>query len=72
MNLCAKINSLGPANAMVIGNNLYQFVKRLSYSNSSLFSNYGNYYQFEQVSKYVWEREQEGLRSNASSRAIII
>ena len=69
MNLCAKINSLGPANAMVIGNNLYQFVKRLSYSNSSLFSNYGNYYQFEQVSKYVWEREQEGLKSNASSQS---
>ena len=51
MNLCAKINSLGPVNAMVIGNNLRQFVKRLFSSNSSLFSNYGNYYQFDQISK---------------------
>lgn len=70
MNLCAKINSLGPVNAMVIGNNLRQFVKRLFSSNSSLFSNYGNYYQFDQISKYNWEREQEGLRSNASSQNI--
>jgi two-component system, OmpR family, response regulator ChvI len=67
MNLCAKINSLCPANAMVIGNNLYQFVKRIFSSNSSLFSSYGNYYQFEQISKYNWEREQEGLRSNAKN-----
>ena len=67
MNLCAKINSLCPANAMVIGNNLRQFVKRLFSSNSSLFSNYGNYYQFDQISKYNWEREQEGLRSNAKN-----
>jgi two-component system, OmpR family, response regulator ChvI len=65
MNLCAKINSLGPFNSMVIGNNLHQFLKRLSYSNSSLFS---DYYQFEQISEYVWEREQKGLRSNASSQ----
>jgi two-component system, OmpR family, response regulator ChvI len=67
MNLCAKINSLASVNRMVIGNNLYQFVRRITSSNSSLSSDYGQY-QFEQISKYTWGKEQEGQESNASTQ----
>jgi two-component system, OmpR family, response regulator ChvI len=67
MNLCAKINSLAPVNTMVIGNNLYQFVRRITSSNSSLFSDFGKY-QFEHISKYIWGKEQEGQGNNASTQ----
>jgi CheY-like chemotaxis protein len=67
MNLCAKINSLAPVNTMVIGNNLYQFVRRITSSNSSLFSDYDKY-QFEQIGKYTWGGEQGGQGGNASTQ----
>jgi two-component system, OmpR family, response regulator ChvI len=53
MNVCAKINSMAPANGMVIGSDLYYITKKLS-SSSSLFGNGDNSseYHFKEIGEY--------------------
>jgi two-component system response regulator ChvI len=53
MNVCAKINSMAPANGMVIGSDLYYITKKFS-SSSSLFGNRGNnsQYHFKKIGEY--------------------
>jgi len=49
MNLCAKINSKAPANAMVIGGDLHTVLKSFSPSSSSSSSYRHNDYRFKEV-----------------------
>jgi two-component system, OmpR family, response regulator ChvI len=49
MNLCAKINSKAPVNAMVIGGDLYTVLKSFSPSPSSSLSYKHNDYRFKEV-----------------------
>jgi CheY-like chemotaxis protein len=53
MNLCAKINTKAPINGLAIGHNLYQTLKRVSYSN--LF-NYGKFFELQQIGEHVWKK----------------
>jgi two-component system, OmpR family, response regulator ChvI len=52
MNLCSKINTKAPINGLAIGHNLYQTLKRVSYSN--LF-NYGKFFELQQIGEHVWK-----------------
>jgi two-component system, OmpR family, response regulator ChvI len=54
MNICAKINSMAPANGMVIGSDLYYITKKFS-SSSSLFGKDGgnsSHYHFKKIGEY--------------------
>jgi two-component system, OmpR family, response regulator ChvI len=53
MNLCSKINTKTPINGLGIGHNLYQTLKRISYSH--LFS-YGKYYDLQQIGEHIWKK----------------
>ncbi|MFL6397670.1 MAG: response regulator [Nitrososphaeraceae archaeon] len=55
MNVCAKINSMAPANGMVIGSDLYYITKKFSSSSSSLFGKDGgnsSHYHFKKIGEY--------------------
>jgi CheY-like chemotaxis protein len=49
MNACAKINSMAPANGMVIGSDLYCIAKEFS---SSSFFGSGSQYHFKKIGEY--------------------
>ena len=49
MNVCAKINSMAPANGMVIGSDLYYIAKEFS---SSSFFGSGSQYHFKKIGEY--------------------
>jgi two-component system response regulator ChvI len=53
MNLCSKINTKAPINGLAIGHNLYQTLKRISYS--YLFS-YGKFFELQQIGEHVWKK----------------
>jgi CheY-like chemotaxis protein len=53
MNLCSKINTKAPINGLAIGHNLYQTLKRISYS--YLF-NYGEFFELQQIGEHVWKK----------------
>ncbi len=63
MNLCSKINAKAPVNEMVMGDNLYQNIKRLS-SSSTLSFDFINHYDFKQVGEYFWVRNNDGISSS--------
>jgi CheY-like chemotaxis protein/class 3 adenylate cyclase len=50
MNVCAKINSMAPANGMVIGSDLYYIAKKFS---SSPFFGAGGQYHFKKIGEYT-------------------
>jgi CheY-like chemotaxis protein len=52
MNLCSKINAKAAVNEMVMGDNLYQNIKKHS-SLSTLSLNFANY-SFKQTAEYCW------------------
>ena len=66
MNLCSKINAKAPANEMVIGDNLYQNIKTISYSGSLSFD-FTNCYDFKQVGEYLWVGNNDGDRGSDST-----
>ena len=53
MNLCSKINTKAPINGLAIGHNLYQTLKRISYS--YLFS-YGKFFELQQIAEHLWKK----------------
>ena len=54
MNVCAKINSMAPANGMVIGSDLYYIAKKFSWSSSLFEKDGGNssHYHFKKIGEY--------------------
>jgi two-component system, OmpR family, response regulator ChvI len=61
MNLCSKINSKAAVNEMVMGDNLYQNIKKRS-SSSSLYFDLTKNYSFKQVAEYSWAGGNKGNR----------